>query len=231
MLVSIRSFTLLLNLATIHTVSVQGSCNSSTLNTTIGPWLVTSNDNIFSIASATNRSVCAIARANRMSDPTLMNAGQTLLIPAQSCDAEANDSVSCLIPTNKTYTGACINGGLHTYNTRTNDTRTIIAAKFEVSVDSISALGSDDTAADEVLAADQDLKIPQCSPSQCILTPFKFVYGTYVDLAAQYNTTVGQIMALNPSYNYSAETDPTQGPVISLPVNCTALSSNVTVIS
>lgn len=222
---------LLLSLSAIQTVSGQSNCDSTTLNTTIGSWPVMPADTIFSIASATNRSVCAIARANRMIDATLMVAGETLLIPAETCDAVANDSITCLIPINTTYTAACISGGLHTYNTRFNDTRATIAAKFRMGLDSITVTGNTSIAADVILETDLQLKIPQCSPSTCLVTPFKFVYGTYVDLAAQYNTTVGQIMAFNPTYNYSNKVDPDESPVISLPMNCMTTSDNFTVIS
>ncbi|KAJ4355580.1 uncharacterized protein N0V89_003600 [Didymosphaeria variabile] len=156
-----------------------------------------------------------------------MVAGETLLIPAETCDP---DDSTCIIP-NTTYTATCVPGGLHTYNTRFNDTRAKIASKFRVSLDSITTIGNASTSEDDVLEADAQLKIPQCSPSQCVVQPYKFTYGTYVDLAEEFNTTVGQIMAFNPTYNYSHEADPSEGPVISMPMNCVNLTGNVTVIS
>ncbi|KAL1604994.1 hypothetical protein SLS60_004537 [Paraconiothyrium brasiliense] len=162
-----------------------------------------------------------------MSDATLMVAGETLIIPAETCDS---DDSTCIIP-NTNYTATCVPGGLHTYNTRFNDTGAKIAAKFRVSLDSITTMGNASASEDSVLEADAQLKIPQCSPSQCVVQPYKFTYGTYVDLAEEFNTTVGQIMAFNPTYNYSHEADPNEGPVISMPMNCVNLTGNVTVIS
>ncbi|KAF2634240.1 hypothetical protein P280DRAFT_474783 [Massarina eburnea CBS 473.64] len=210
-------------------VTAQNTCNNSTLNTTVSTWPVTSTDTIYSISTSTNRSICDIARANRMSDATLMVAGETLLIPGETCDDNQGDT-SCLI-SNSTYYRTCVPGGLHTYNTRYNDTRASIALKFEVSLDTITLMDKSANSTAGIIPTDSQLKIPQCSPSQCTVQPYKFTYGTYVDLAIQFNTTVGQIMAFNPTYNYSGEADASEGPVISMPMNCVNLTGNVTVIA
>ncbi|CAN9260888.1 unnamed protein product [Alternaria alternata] len=108
-----------------------------------------------------------------------------------------------------------------------------IALKFQVSLDTITTMGVNVSAqsADAVIAADTQIKIPQCSPSQCTVQPYKFTFGTYVDLANELNTTVGQIMSFNPTYNYSSKTDVDDSPIISLPMNCRNSTGNITVIS
>lgn len=83
---------------------------------------------------------------------------------------------------------------------------------------------------DEELAAGSVLKISQCAPSQCAIQPYKFTYGTYKDLAGHFNSTVGQIFGFNTGYRYSNATD-ALAPVISVPMNCIALSDNITIIS
>lgn len=215
----------------VQVASAQDACDASMLNTTVRTWPVTSIDTIFSIAASTSRGVCNIARANRMADANLMVAGETLLIPGESC-AQDIDNTTCLVP-NMTYYASCVPGGLHTYNARYNDTRASIALKFQVSLDTITTMGVNVSAqsADAVIAADTQIKIPQCSPSQCTVQPYKFTFGTYVDLANELNTTVGQIMAFNPTYNYSSKTDVDDSPIISLPMNCRNSTGNITVIS
>lgn len=64
--------------------------------------------------------------------------------------------------------------------------------------------------------------MPQCNPSRCAFEPLYYTWGTYKDLAAKYNTTPGQIFALNPSFNLS-ETGNGVGGWITLPMDCRAL--------
>ena len=85
----------------------------------------------------------------------------------------------------------------------------------------------------QTLPVGQFLKVPECSPSQCIIQPYSFKWGVYKDLAEKYGTTVGHIMMLSPTYNYSSLAFSKGGtsPPIDLPINCTALSKNTTFIS
>jgi hypothetical protein len=127
----------------------------------------------------------------------------------------------------------CIYGGPHTYSTVTNDTFTKIALKFNVTVNTLAALltNAGVTTNDEIVAAGTTLKIPQCSPSQCTIQPYRFNYGTYVDLAAEFNTTVGQISAFNAGYTTSDATTNDTTPVLTIPMNCVPLSDTITVIT
>ncbi|KAG2161345.1 hypothetical protein JADG_001084 [Aureobasidium aubasidani] len=81
-----------------------------------------------------------------------------------------------------------------------------------------------------VLTTGTTIKIPQCAPSQCIIQPYHFTYGVYKDLAAEVGASVGQLYAFNPTYNISTD-GPGTGPILSIPFNCTLLSSNYTVES
>jgi hypothetical protein len=164
-----------------------------------------------------------------MADPTLMVAGETLLIPGQVCNS---DNHTCLVPRGN-YSTDCVKGGLHVYNSVFNDTYEYIAQKFQVSLETITSgvIGGAIASSDEILNSGTGIKVPQCSPSRCDVQPYRFVYGTYADLAKKFNTTVGQIIAFNPTYNYSSDTNADSGPIISLPINCANLSDNTTVIS
>lgn len=210
-----------------HIAQAASSCDTSSLNATTGLYYVSEYPTtIFDIAQATNRGVCDIGRINCMADVTITpNIGQSIVIPPEVCEP---DSDSCLLP-NTTSTRTCIYGGPRLYYTVQGDTYARIAQRLNLSV---AALASGNTSAGAVLAAQQFVKIPLCAPSQCVIQPYRFTYGTYRDLAEQYGTTVGQIMMLSPTYNYSEYVVTGNiPPSIDLPINCTALSSNITVLS
>jgi LysM domain len=208
----------------------RSKCDASTLNTTIGTYTVAQYDTIFTIAADNQRGVCDIARANRMADATIINVGEELIIPAQVCHP---DEKTCLL-VDTHPTRDCILGGPHTYTTFPNDTVASIAlTKFNITVESLWNSTSRMLAvadAYSVIPVGNNLKLPQCSPSQCIIQPYSFTYGTYKDLAAQVGTTPGQIFAFNPTYNHSDGPAGT-GPVITMPMKCELLSSNYTEIS
>lgn len=221
----------ILALAALASASgASASCNEASLNTTTGTYVVQTGDTIFTIAKAFNRGVCDIARANRMADAELITVGEELLIPGQVCEP---DNDSCLL-TAQNATRDCIFGGPHTYQTAPGDTiETIALKKLNITVESLLSLATvhgRDVNASAVLPSGTTLKIPQCSPSRCVVEPYEFVYGTYADLARRFHTTVGQLFAFNPTYNKSTA-DPGTGPIITVPVNCTALAENVTAIS
>lgn len=211
-----------------------------------GTYTVQANDTLASIAASVNRSVCSLARANRMVDVELMpRAGMAMLVPAKN--PNANDT-SCLLKDTPSTQQPCIYGGPHVYTVVAGDTLKRVALKLGMDVAALasstgppppgapsSSLSSSSSSApisvDALLDIGRGLKIPQCSPSSCQVQPYRFVYGTYVDLAAAFNTTVGQILAFNPTYTFSAATDVSKAPVITLPSDCKPLSSNITVIS
>ncbi|KAK6074941.1 hypothetical protein SCUP234_07940 [Seiridium cupressi] len=86
------------------------------------------------------------------------------------------------------------------YHTVKGETYERIAQRLDIAV---SSLLQGNASATDVLETGQFVKIPLCDPSQCTLQPFQSTSGVYKDLAEQYSTTVGQVMMLSPTYNYS----------------------------
>lgn len=208
------------------------TCNSTALNTTIGIYNITTYPTtVFTIASETNRGVCDIARYNLMSDAAIIpNIGQQIYIPAEVCDP---DNDTCLIA-NTTSTNTCINGGPRLYYSVNGDSAEIIARRLNITTDSIMTGSAAFDGANEttVIDAGQWIKVPLCDPSSCTIQPASFSSGVYKDLAEEYDTTVGQIMMLSPTYNYShAYALGEAGPTIDIPMNCTALSANITALT
>ncbi|KAF3764999.1 hypothetical protein M406DRAFT_331312 [Cryphonectria parasitica EP155] len=211
-------------------IAAAATCDTSTLNTTTYLYPITvAGTTIADVANATGRGLCNIARYNFMADQAILpNVGQEIAIPAEVCPDEIDDT-TCVID-NYNSTNTCLIGGPRLYYTVNGDTYTAIANRLNLAV---TALSTGD--ADEVLEAGQFVKVPLCDPSQCSYEPFQFTLGEpkcYKDLADEYGVTVGQIMQLSPTYNYSQSgytlaTPPT----IDLVTNCTYLSDNITVIT
>lgn len=216
-------------------VAIAATCNSSTLNTTTYSYDITKEDTtVFDVARATNRGVCDIGRQNLMADVTIVpNVGQSFLIPPETCTP---DNESCLIK-DEGRTRTCIDGGPRLYYTVNGDTYDKIALRLNITTDSLMSVavhgGVSGSASDETLPVGQFLKVPQCSPSQCVLQPYSFQWGVYKDLAERFGTTVGQLMMLSPTYNYSSLAFSAGGtfPPINLAINCSALSGNTTILS
>ncbi|PQE08109.1 Peptidoglycan-binding Lysin subgroup protein [Rutstroemia sp. NJR-2017a BVV2] len=223
--------TLLLFLTHLSSLALSTStCDPSTLNTTTSLYAVTATDTIFSIAAATARGVCDIARANRMPDAQYIDVGFTLIIPAQTCTPDNNSCLLVAPAANSTST--CVAGGPHTYTTVRNDTLALIATKFNLATSVVAALPSagNVSSIDEIITAGTIVKLPQCAPSTCTVMPYKFTYGTYKDLAEEFNTTVGQIFGFNTGYRFSDASD-AAAPVLTMPMGCKVGAGNVTVIS
>ncbi|PYH31295.1 uncharacterized protein BO87DRAFT_315550 [Aspergillus neoniger CBS 115656] len=213
-----------LSLGTIAVASA--SCDPSTLNTTSYLYDITEETTVFEVARKTNRGVCDIGRHNLMADVTIPpNIGEVFIIPGETFTP---DNESCLIK-DVGRTRSCIYGGPRLYYSVKGDTFEKNALRLNITTEILSGGQS----ANETLRVGQSIKVPECSPSQCIIQPYSFEWGVYKDLADKYGTTVGQIMMLSPTYNYSSLAFSNGGtaPPIDLPINCTALSSNITVIS
>ncbi|KAE8899347.1 hypothetical protein PF005_g4053 [Phytophthora fragariae] len=211
----------------VSTTSASASCDSSALNTTVGTYTTDSVTTVSSVATLNNRGICDVARANRMSDPTIPFAADTeVIIPAEVCEP---DDSSCFTVVDTSTTNFCLMGGPHLYYTQRNDTyRTIALERFNITLESVlTALGVEESQADVELNAGLFIKIPSCYPSQCTLQPYKFTYGTYKDLAEEFGASVGQIIAYNPTYSHSVA-GTGDGPVLTMPMDCKALSDNFT---
>ncbi|KAJ5851560.1 uncharacterized protein N7529_010945 [Penicillium soppii] len=205
--------------------TTRATCDEASLNTTSFVYTTTSDDTIFSIAKKFDRGACDIARANRMIDAEHLYAEFTLKIPAQVCNP---DSTTCLL-TRQNATATCVKGGPHDYRTIAGDTIEKIALyKLNVTVETIWAQAKGMiSSTTEVIPANSWIKIPQCVPSVCSVTPFHFTYGVYKDLAEKFDTTVGQIMSFNGGYNYSDHSD-AEAAWITVPMGCVNLALNVT---
>jgi hypothetical protein len=171
------------------------------------------------------------------------NIGESIWIPAQRCDP---DNESCLL--SGPGTRDCLLGGPRLYYTFNGDTYTKIATRLNMTVEAVQCGGDacndtvtsvngispsngigDGYGPDELLPVGQFLKIPQCYPSQCVMQPYSFDWGVYKNLADKYGSTVGQIMMLSPTYNYSSiALHGGTPPPITVPINCTLLDSNST---
>lgn len=220
----ISAISILLSMGTVTVVSA--SCDQSALNTTSYLYDITEETTVFEVARKTNGGVCDIGRHNLMADVTIPpNIGEVFIIPGETCTP---DNESCLIK-DVGRTRTCIYGGPRLYYTVKGDTYEKIALRLNITTESLSGGQS----ANETLPVGQFIKVPECSPSQCIIQPYSFEWGVYKDLADKYGTTVGQIMMLSPTYNYSSLAFSSGGtaPPIDLPMNCTTLSNNITVIS
>lgn len=214
----------------IHARNASSSCDTTSLNATVGTYTTQEGDTMASVSSLVNRGMCDIARVNRMADALIpFNTGEVLIIPPEKCQS---DNSTCLITAqpNASYSD-CVQGGPHTYYTLQGDTIRYVALKLNITVDSLlSTAQGPDNDADTVLEAGNFLKVPLCSPSQCSFYPYLFTYGTYKDIAEKSGSTVGQLMAMNPTYNHS-DVARGEGPVISVVHYCHTVGSNVTVIS
>ncbi|KAJ5278773.1 hypothetical protein N7478_004145 [Penicillium angulare] len=224
-------FSFLLAFSLGCTVSANVSCDPSTLNTTSGVYYAQENQTLFDIADVVSRGVCDIARYNRMADAIIpLTTDEEILIPPQVCKP---DNSTCLIVSepNATYAN-CVVGGPHTYLTLKGDTMAYIALKLNLTIDALMStawvpnMGS----VNDTVEVGQTIKIPQCSPSQCIIRPGEFIYGTFKDLAAKLGSTPGQLMALNPTYNHTVAPQG-EGPILTMIRDCTNLSKNITIIS
>ncbi|CAN8105355.1 unnamed protein product [Discula destructiva] len=207
------------------------TCDTSALDTSSYLYPITvENTTVADVATATNRGLCNLARYNFMADVSIIpNVGQEFAIPPEVCPDEI-DNTSCVLD-NGNSTNTCLVGGPRLYYTVTGDTYRKIANRLDLAV---SAVGFGD--ADEVLTPGQFVKVPLCSPSTCSIMPYQFSIDqqlVYKDLAEQYGATVGQLMMLSPTYNYSQSHNKTTQvpPTIVLPYNCTVTSDNVTVIT
>ncbi|KAJ9317106.1 hypothetical protein DTO271D3_2396 [Paecilomyces variotii] len=205
---------IILGLATLlASINLAAACDINSLNITESLYYVSKpGTTIFQIAKETNRGICDIGRHNIMADV---------------CNP---DNETCLLP-KQNATRNCIYGGPRLYYTVNGDTYDIIARRLNITTESVMSNMKSNETATTPLAPGQFVKISICYLSKCVVQPYSFKYGVYKDLAEKFGTTVGQIMMLSPTYNYSSsalrgETPPS----INVAINCTLLSSNYTVL-
>ncbi|KAL4756154.1 uncharacterized protein BDW70DRAFT_154425 [Aspergillus foveolatus] len=211
--------------------AASSSCNPNNLNSTTYLYPVTApNTTMLSIAAATNRGFYDIARQNLMADHNPQRGPTDPHTPPNLHP----DNDTCLL-SNATRTRTCISGGPRNYYTVNGDTYEIIARRLNITTESLTALalGPDAPDPNDTLSPGQFIKVTLCEPSQCAIIPYQYTWGGYQDLAEELGTTVGQIMMLSPTYNYSSGAFLSGGsfPSISVLVNCTEETGGETVLT
>ncbi|RAL16629.1 uncharacterized protein BO97DRAFT_431474 [Aspergillus homomorphus CBS 101889] len=182
-------------------------------------YTVKANDTIEAISNVTNRGICDIARLNRMAEripPAPHRRRPPHLPPLEACN---QDDTSCLITSqpNATYLDCALDRP-HTYYTVKGDTNRYIALKLNIIVAALSATAQGGvTDPDALVEVDNFLKLPQCSPSVC-------------NIVDRVGLTIGQIMALNLTYNRT-DVARGEGAVVTVPENCRLLEGDVSVVS
>ncbi|KNG91507.1 hypothetical protein ANOM_000004 [Aspergillus nomiae NRRL 13137] len=226
------SFTLAAMATSITLVaSASATCDPTILNTTTYYYPITdANTTVFDVARITKRGVCDIGRQNLMADVTIRpNVGETFIIPGEVCYP---DNTSCLLSGNATNT--CIVGGPRLYYTVNGDTYEKVALRLNITVDAlVGDMGTvGGTKPTDELPVGRFIKVPLCENTTCVIRPYSFSWGVYKDLAEEFGTTVGQIMMLSPTYNYSSLAFTPGGtfPPINILTNCTQPGKNVTVL-
>ncbi|KAF4303764.1 Peptidoglycan-binding Lysin subgroup [Botryosphaeria dothidea] len=193
-------------------------CNGTIiLNTTSTTYTVQPDDTLIGIANAFNRGVCDIARANAIADVDVLFADQVLAIPPQVCNP---DNTTCLIDTTPP-TATCIAGGPGFYTVVSGDTLTRIAEdKFNITLQSLIAANTANIPDPDLIEVGQLVNVPVCPETQCFIQPYVYRNSSLVQLAHDYETTVGQILSLNANFNGTGV--PTAGQNITLPSRCGA---------
>ncbi|GMF19761.1 unnamed protein product [Phytophthora lilii] len=220
-------FTLPIALTTaclISATEASNACDTSALNRTVGTYTTDAITSVTTIATLTSRGICDVARANRMSNPTIPFAADTeVIIPAQVCEPmiyHALPSWTLPPPT------------LASWEVQTSTTRsamTLTASLLSKGLTSRSKCAhrtecgrvGGRRGAGRGFVPQDSIVLPE--PVQ----PYHFTYGTYKDLVEEFGASVGQIIAYNPTYSHSSATAG-EGPVLTIPMGCKALSDNVT---
>ncbi|KAF4551076.1 LysM domain-containing protein 4 [Elsinoe fawcettii] len=172
-------------------------CNGTvTLDPRVQETTVKQGDTLTSISIAFNRGICDIAKANNITNPNLIILGQKLIIPAQVCFP---DNTTCLPPPAPTARAECVLGGPNFYFAKEKDTFDSIASSLNLTTAAFQA------ANDGNHSIAGFLNVPVCPQSVCTIGPYTIQSGDlFFDLARKFQTTFGQIIALNPTVNPEA---------------------------
>ncbi|KAJ5614759.1 hypothetical protein N7528_008413 [Penicillium herquei] len=172
-------------------------------------YTVKGNETIFDVAKKFGVGACDLARVNVLADPNFIYANESLVLPAR---ATFPDDYSCFSQNNTQATNDCVFAGPHVYTIMPGDTVQKIAnERYNITVESVlnqsaqtGYIAALNPGPYDVLQTGETIKIPVCDNSICTTSVFTFSYGTLQDFATYYNTTVGQIMALNLGYNHTS---------------------------
>ncbi|KAF2226012.1 hypothetical protein BDZ85DRAFT_279671 [Elsinoe ampelina] len=174
----------------------QEACNETALDTRVQETTVKQGDTLTSISIAFNRGICDIAKANNITNPNLIILGQTLIIPAQVCNP---DNTTCLPTPPPAAKSTCVLGGPNFYFAKGGEASDDIASSLNITAEAFQAANVNNP----VTAG--FLNVPVCPQSICTISPYTIKSGDiFFDLATTFQTTYGQIIALNPTVNPSA---------------------------
>ncbi|KAG8631164.1 hypothetical protein KVT40_000304 [Elsinoe batatas] len=175
----------------------QEACNGTALDTRVQQTTVKQGDTLTSISIAFNRGICDIAKANNITNPNLIILGQTLIIPAQVC---IPDNTTCHPPPpTPKVRSTCVLGGPNFYFAKENDSFDDIASSLNLTTEVLQAANVDSPVAAGFL------NVPVCPESICTIGPYTIKSGDlFFDLATRFQTTFGQIIALNPTVTPNA---------------------------
>nr|AQA29283.1 extracellular protein 6 [Fulvia fulva] len=163
-------------------------------------YTVVKGDTLTSIAKKFKSGICNIVSVNKLANPNLIELGATLIIP-ENCSNP--DNKSC-VSTPAEPTETCVPGLPGSYTIVSGDTLTNISQDFNITLDSLIAANTQIENPDAIDVG-QIITVPVCPSSQCeAVGTYNIVAGDlFVDLAATYHTTIGQIKALNNNVNPS----------------------------
>ncbi|EKG14878.1 Peptidoglycan-binding Lysin subgroup [Macrophomina phaseolina MS6] len=190
-------------------------CNGTvTLDSSTQQYIIQSGDTLTTIAQQFNRGICDIFNANNLTNPNFILAGAALTIPPQVC---LPDNTSCLGP-QTTPTATCIPGGPGFIIVQSGDTLSAYSFLFNITLDSIIQANRQNIPNPDLIQVGQVVNIPVCEGTLCQISPYTVQAGdVFVDLADEYDSSAGQILALNPGVD-PKNVQP--GQVITLPSRC-----------
>ncbi len=187
--------------ASVQTVAARATLDDAVVTTpTPAPsatYRVQPGDTLSAIAARFGTTVGAIAGANGIADPNLIDAGQVLTIPSGTAAVAAASAVSTPAPAAPSATPA-------TYRVQPGDTLSAIAARFGTTVGAIA--GANGIADPNLIDAGQVLTIPSGTAAVAAAsaapaatpTTYRVQPGdTLSAIAARFGTTVGAIAGAN----------------------------------
>lgn len=146
------------------------------------PYAIKAGDTLYNLAQEFNTSVEAIMELNPRLNPYNLQTGQIICIPAETpakCPANSFE-----------------------YTIKSGDTLYNLAKRYDTSVEEILAINPNLNPYN--LQVGQKICIPSKAPAKCPANSFEYTIkagDTLYNLANQYNTSVEEILAINPSLN------------------------------
>ncbi|HLS53434.1 MAG TPA: LysM peptidoglycan-binding domain-containing protein, partial [Tissierellaceae bacterium] len=144
------------------------------------PYAIKAGDTLYNLAQEFNTSVEAIMELNPRLNPYNLQTGQIICIPAETpakCPANSFE-----------------------YTIKSGDTLYNLAKRYDTSVEEILAINPNLNPYN--LQVGQKICIPSKAPAKCPANSFEYTIkagDTLYNLANQYNTSVEEILAINPS--------------------------------